>query len=52
MTKLKRDPVKYVRDRAKARYKKGKECEICGVTENLDFHHYYSLSPLFKQLVI
>lgn len=46
MTKLKRDPVKYVRDRAKARYKKGKECEICGATENLDFHHYYSISPL------
>lgn len=45
---LKRDPIKYVRDRAKARYKKGTECRICGATENLDFHHFYSLTPLFN----
>lgn len=46
---LKRDPIKYVRDKAKARYVKGTECRICGVNENLDFHHFYSLTPLFNK---
>ena len=35
--KLKRDLVKYVRDKAKSRYKKSNQCYICGDTENLDF---------------
>lgn len=48
-SKLLRDPIKYVRDRAKARYKKGPECEICGTTEKLDFHHYYTMTPLFNK---
>jgi len=48
---LKRDIVKYVRDRAKTRYKKGTECYICGETENLDFHHFHSLSPLLHRWV-
>lgn len=46
---LKRDPIKYVRDRAKAAYEKGTECRICGTTEELDFHHYYTLTPLFNK---
>lgn len=46
---FKRDPIKFVRDRAKARYKKGTECRICGDTEKLDFHHFYSLTPLFNK---
>ena len=46
MKKLKRDPVKYIRDRAKSKYKKDDECFICGTTTELDFHHFYSLSPL------
>ena len=41
---LKRDLVKYVRDRAKSRYKKDVECYICGNKESLDYHHYYSLT--------
>lgn len=49
MTELKRDPVKYIRDKAKARYDKGSECHICGETAQLDFHHYYSLSPLLHK---
>lgn len=48
-TTLLRDPIKYVRDRAKARYKKGSHCEICGAIENLDFHHYYTMTPLFNK---
>ena len=46
---LKRDPVKYIRDKAKSLYQKGTECHICGATENLDFHHFYSLSPLLDK---
>jgi hypothetical protein len=52
MTKLKRDVVKYIRDKAKARYEKGTECRICGDTENLDFHHFYSLSPLLYRWIL
>jgi hypothetical protein len=48
-TKLKRDPIKYVRDKAKAAYVKGKDCFICGSTERLDFHHFYTLTPLFNK---
>ena len=48
---LKRDLVKYIRDRAKSKYDKGTECQICGSTEKLDFHHYYSLSPLLHRWV-
>jgi hypothetical protein len=43
-----RDPIKFVRDKAKSKYKKGTACEICGNEENLDFHHYHSMTPLFN----
>lgn len=46
---LARIPIKWVRDKAKAKYEKGTECEICGSVENLDFHHYYTLTPLFER---
>ena len=49
MPKLKRDAVKYVRDKAKSKYEKGTECRICGETEQLDFHHFYNLTPLLNQ---
>lgn len=49
MSDLIRDAVKFCRDRAKSRYNKGTECEICGSQEALDFHHYYSLSPLLEK---
>jgi hypothetical protein len=51
MTELKRDPVKYIRDKAKSRYDKASECYICGSDTELDFHHYYSLSPLLQKWV-
>jgi phage anti-repressor protein len=47
--KLKRDPIKYIRDRAKAAYNKGSHCYICNTTEKLDFHHFYTLTPLFNK---
>lgn len=43
-----RDPIKWVRDRAKNLYEKGTECAICGVTEDLEFHHYHSLTNLLE----
>ena len=48
MPKLKRDVVKYVRDKAKSKYEKGTACGICGETEQLDFHHFYSLTPFLQ----
>lgn len=45
---LKRDEVKYIRDLAKSAYKKGSECRICGTHEELQFHHFYSISKLWK----
>ena len=46
---LKRDLVKYVRDKAKSGYNKGTECFICGETENLDFHHFYGMTELLHK---
>jgi hypothetical protein len=43
---LKRDLVKYVRDKAKSGYQKETQCYICGDTENLEFHHYYGMTEL------
>ena len=51
MPKLKRDIVKYVRDKAKSRYEKGPDCEICGAKAPLDFHHFYSLTPLLNKWI-
>ena len=52
MPKLKRDCVKYVRDKAKSRYKKSCSCYICGDTESLEFHHFFSLTPLLNKWLI
>ena len=43
---LKRDLVKYVRDKAKSGYDKDTQCYICGDTENLEFHHFYGMTEL------
>lgn len=49
MSKLKRDRIKYIRDKAKSKYEKDSSCRICGETENLDFHHFYSMTPLLDK---
>tara|TARA_B100000900_G_C20455606_1_gene665025 strand:- start:398 stop:769 length:372 start_codon:yes stop_codon:yes gene_type:complete len=46
--KLKRDLVKYVRDKAKSRYNKKDTCYICGSSKNLDFHHFHGLTELLE----
>ena len=48
---LKRDLVKYVRDKAKSRYRKNNKCYICGETENLDFHHFFGLTELLDHWI-
>lgn len=48
---FKRDLIKYCRDKAKSGYKKEKECYICGTTEDLQFHHYYSMTPLLEKFL-
>ena len=48
-TEIRRDRVKYIRDRAKSKYEKGSECHICGEQTQLDFHHFYSLTPLLDK---
>jgi|TARA_Y100001938_G_C7940210_1_gene353914 queuine/archaeosine tRNA-ribosyltransferase len=45
---LKRDLVKYVRDKAKSGYKKETECYICGDTERLEFHHFFGMTELLE----
>ena len=45
---LKRDLVKYVRDKAKSGYKKETQCFICGDTEKLEFHHFYGMTELLE----
>jgi len=47
MSRLKRIPIKYVRDRAKSRYKKDSRCYVCGNGGSLDFHHLFTVDVLF-----
>ena len=46
---LKRDLIKYIRDKAKSKYEKQDTCFICGSDKSLDFHHFYSLTELFEE---
>lgn len=45
---FKREPVKTIRDYIKKDYKARDCCYVCGVTENLEIHHLYSVSELFS----
>ena len=49
MSQLKRFPIKYIRDYIKKDYKLKDRCYICGSEENLELHHLFSVSQLFKQ---
>lgn len=48
-TDLKRDEIKYIRDLSKSAYKKEDSCYICGATEELQFHHFYSMTQLWNK---
>lgn len=43
---LKRDAPKYIRDLAKKDYVKGSYCEICGTVDELELHHYHTVSRM------
>ena len=47
----KRDPIKWVRDGAKAAYIKQPHCFICGSTDALELHHTHGLTNLFEKWV-
>ena len=51
-TENKRIPVKYVRDKAKAAYDKKSECNICGSTEDLELHHFNSITLLLENWAV
>lgn len=48
LTPLKREPVKYIRDFIKKEYRKADTCFICGASNDLELHHVYSLSQLWR----
>jgi len=49
MNNLKRDEIKYIRDISKSAYRKEGYCYICNATENLQFHHFYSMTLLWNK---
>ena len=49
MAEIKRDLVKYVRDKAKSAYEKDDHCAICNATEELELHHFKGLSALLRK---
>lgn len=48
-SKRKRVPTKHIRDGIKSKYNKGTECEICGATHELEYHHYHTVSCLLEK---
>lgn len=46
---LKRLEVKYVRDGIKTRYRKADKCDICGNTNDLEYHHYNTVDLLWTK---
>lgn len=51
-TNNQRIAVKWVRDKAKAAYQKKTECHVCGTLEDLELHHYASITLLLKAWAI
>lgn len=49
MATNKRDRIKHVRDKAKSAYEKQSSCYICGAQENLELHHFASLTNLLDK---
>lgn len=48
-TKIKRIPVKWIRDGAKAAYNKQSYCFICNTTEELELHHTHGMTNLLEK---
>jgi hypothetical protein len=49
MSTLKRFPIQYIRDFIKKDYKLRDKCYVCGATDNLELHHLFSVSELFRK---
>jgi hypothetical protein len=45
----KRVATKHIRDGIKSNYQKKDHCEICGAVDDLELHHYTTVSLLLKQ---
>lgn len=45
----KRVAVKHIRDGIKSNYKKDCECAVCGTDQDLELHHYTTVSLLLKR---
>ncbi len=45
----KRVATKHIRDGIKANYKKDCKCAVCGTPNDLEFHHYTTVSLLLKK---
>lgn len=45
----KRLAVKHVRDKAKAAYEKKDACYICGTQQDLELHHFHSLTLMLEK---
>ena len=44
-----RIPVKWVRDKAKSAYDKKDHCYICGTDQDLELHHFNSITILLER---
>lgn len=44
----KRVATKHIRDGIKSNYKKDDHCKVCGIAEDLELHHYTTVSLLLK----
>lgn len=44
----KRLAVKHVRDKAKSAYEKQDSCYICGTAQDLELHHFFSLTLMLE----
>jgi hypothetical protein len=45
----KRTATKHIRDGIKSNYVKGSECEICGTDQDLELHHYHTVSLMLDK---
>lgn len=45
----KRIAVKHLRDKAKSAYEKADTCYICGTSEDLELHHFHSLTLMLEK---
>lgn len=45
-------PVKWIRDRAKAAYVKNTTCYICASADNLELHHYSSMTQMLDKWAV